>query len=225
MEPPKTKEQLAYENLRDLIVRDELPHGEFLSQRMLTAKVGSTMVNVRPALRQLENDGLIESIPRWGVRIPVEDEEAIRDRYFVREVLEVAAVRRIVERRPIAGSERIHAMARVCDVPVTESKASVYEYATQHYEFHLAVVDASGSPMLCDAYRQIQLAGMMLWNAKRSWFRGKDPGPNHHERFLNAILTGSEAQAIDATREHIAHGLENELEALAIKNSGTRRLL
>ena len=64
MKEPKTKEQLAYESLRELIVRGELPLGEFLSQRMLTSKVDSTMVNVRPALRQLENDGLIESIPR-----------------------------------------------------------------------------------------------------------------------------------------------------------------
>jgi DNA-binding GntR family transcriptional regulator len=219
VQQPKTKEQLAYENLRGLIVRDELPHGEFLSQRMLTARINSTMVNVRPALRQLENDGLIESVPRWGVRIPVEDEEAIRDRYFVREVLEVAAVRRIVAHRPIAGSERIHDMARVCDVPASASEASVYEYASQHYEFHLAIVDAAGSPMLCDAYRQIQLAGMMLWNAKRSWYRGKDPGPDHHRRLLEAILTGSEAQAIEATREHVAYGLQNELEALGIENS------
>jgi DNA-binding GntR family transcriptional regulator len=219
MREPKTKEQLAYERLRDLIIRDELPHGEFLSQRMLTARIDSTMVNVRPALRQLENDGLIESIPRWGVRIPVEDEEAVRDRYFVREVLEIAAVRRIVLRGRLIDSERILAMARVCDVPASGPDADVYEYATHHYEFHCAVVDAGGSPMLSEAYRQIQLAGMMLWNAKRSWYRGKDPGPNHHQRFLEAILEGSETGAIKATREHITYGMENELEALAIENS------
>lgn len=164
----------------------------------------------------------MENVPHWGVRIPVEDEEAIRDRYYVREVLELAAVRRILTLRPIPGGEAIRAMARACDVPATGADDDVFEYATRHYEFHCAVVGASGSSMLLDAYRTMQLASMMLWNAKRSWLRGKDPGPDHHRRFLDAILHAPEAEAVAATRDHIGHGLRNELEAFAMEDSAQR---
>ena len=56
-------------------------------------------------------------------------------------------------------------------------------------------------------------------NVKRSRLRGKDTGPNHHERFLNSVLTGPETEALAATREHIRHGLINEPDALALEKT------
>jgi DNA-binding GntR family transcriptional regulator len=216
---PKTKERQAYEQLRELIVRGELPHGEFLSQRMLTARVNSTMVNVRPALRQLESDGLLENIPRFGVRIPIEDEESIRDRYFVREVLEVAAVRRLIALRPVQGESSIYEMARMCDVPASGDDDDVFDFAAHHYELHCAIVQASQSAMLLDAYRRVQLTSMMVWNAQSGWLRGKNPGPNHHQRLVDAIMTATERAAIAETRVHVHSGLQNELEAHALETT------
>ena len=97
MDMPKTNEEMAYHLLRDLLLRGELPVGKFLSQRMLCERAGVAEVTVRPALRLLQNEGLIEYIPRWGVRVPVETEDSLRDRYFMREVLEVAAFKRVIE--------------------------------------------------------------------------------------------------------------------------------
>lgn len=215
----KTKEQITYEKLKDLIIRGSLPHGEFLSQRMLSAKADTTLVNIRTALRKLENDGLIENIPHWGVRIPVEDEEAIRDRYYVREVLEIAAVKRIVKKRPITNGPEMIRLAVACDAPSSGPDDNVQEYAAIHFEFHCAVVEASGSPILLEAYRKIQLASMMLWNAKRGWLLGKEPGPNHHEHLIKAILNASEHDAVAAAKAHILSGLKNELEEFAVEQS------
>ena len=61
--PPRTKEEIAYQKLKELILNSELPKDEFLSQRKLAGKMDSTITNVRGALRQLENDGLIENVP------------------------------------------------------------------------------------------------------------------------------------------------------------------
>ncbi|MBL4702200.1 MAG: GntR family transcriptional regulator [Phycisphaeraceae bacterium] len=60
----KTSEQITYERLKDLIVDNKLPQGEFLSQRKLAESVGATLVTLRSSLRSLENDGLVENVPR-----------------------------------------------------------------------------------------------------------------------------------------------------------------
>jgi DNA-binding GntR family transcriptional regulator len=215
MDELKTKERLAYDKLKDLIIHVSLPRNEFLSQRMLSAKIDSTLINVRSALRQLESDGLIENVPQWGVRIPVEDEETLRDRYYVREVLELAAVRRIVVLRPIRSAQDLMAIAKRCDEISSQPDSDISDFTRHHYELHCGIVKASASPRLFAAYGKIQLQSLMLWNAQRSWLRGMDRGNDHHQQLLSAILQAPEVQALEATREHIQHGLRNELDCIA----------
>jgi DNA-binding transcriptional MocR family regulator len=65
---PPTSEQQVTDRLRRHILAGELPVGEFLSQRKLAELAGTSVISVRGALRQLENEGLIENVPRAGVR-------------------------------------------------------------------------------------------------------------------------------------------------------------
>lgn len=218
-QPPQTKEDLAYQGLKELIVLGELPRGTFLSQRMLAAKCGVNVVTVRGALRQLENDGLIENVPQWGVRIPEETEEAVRDRYFLREILEVAAVRRIVARRHEIDPAELTAKAAACDTLSTEPGDDYKKYAERHYAFHQALTNLSGSPRLAEAYARLWMRTVMLWNAERGWHRGYDRSPRLHQDLTRAILEENEETAVAAMVEHIRHGLELELAALKSRES------
>ena len=123
MEQPRTKEDIAYGRLKELILVGALPRGEFLSQRMLAERVDAAVITVRAALRQLENDRLIESVPQWGVRIPLETEDSVADRYFLRELLEVGAVQRLVLRREDIEVDTLRSSARACDELSAESES------------------------------------------------------------------------------------------------------
>ncbi len=218
---PRTKEDLAYQSLKELIVLGELPRGTFLSQRMLAAKCGVNVVTVRGALRQLENDGLIENVPQWGVRIPEETEEAVRDRYYLREILEVAAVRKIVARRDEIDPAELIAKAAACDTLSTEPEDDYKEYAERHYAFHQALTNLSGSPRLAEAYARLWMRSLILWNAERGWHRGYDRNPRLHQDLTQAILEENEETAVTAMVEHIRHGLE--LELTAVRQAKSRR--
>ena len=215
----KTKEQVAYERLMDLIVHGNLPENEFLSQRKLAARIDSTVTNVRAALRQLESDGLIENVPQWGVRIPVEDAKTLRDRYFVRETIEVAAVRRIVARKPAASAGEILSLAREADRISSNPDSDIAEFTPVHSLLHAKIVEAAGSPRLYRLYRKVQLRSRMVWNAQRGWLRGLDRSPGHHLSLAEAVLEGDEQAAVAATVRHIGNGLRNELEV--IEDAGT----
>ena len=90
-----TSEQKVVEALRSQIMEGRLPVGEFLSQRKLANLTHSSVISVRGAVRQLENEGLVENVPRMGIRIPKETPAIIRDRYLIRHALETTAVERI----------------------------------------------------------------------------------------------------------------------------------
>ena len=68
--------------------------------------------------------------------------------------------------------------------------------------------------MLYDIYIKIQLQTLMLYNAQRGWIRGIDRSPDHHQKLAASILHDDETTAVKVIREHIEHGLKNELEAI-----------
>lgn len=211
---PLTSEERTYESLREQILGGEFPRGEFLSQRMLAARTESSVVTVRAVLRRLENEGLLENVPRWGVRIPAESVEAIRDRYFMRETLEVAAVRRIAGKLDPGQASTLKSLAAECDSVPREGEEAVRRFAAVHAQLHLGIAGCAGSPLLKSFLRRINFRSMMLMNASRGWARGRDTGPTHHQDLVSAIVSGGAGNATREMRKHVRRGLTGELEAL-----------
>lgn len=210
MNSPKTDEEIACRRLRDLIIQGQLPINEFLSQRKLADQVGSAVGTVRAALRSLEKEGLIENIPHWGVRIPEETEEILRDRYFMREILEVAALRRILEQDGPRLKEKLIKKAELCDAVEINEPDNIELFAMQHYDFHRTIAELSNSPLLLEALDRIHLRSLMLYNARRGWGRGRDRAT--HVILTNKVFNGDWEFAKEAMRQHIRRGLQHELD-------------
>lgn len=205
---PRTKEEQAYEQLKLLILAGELPKDEFLSQRKLAERVDTNLTTVRTALRQLENDGLIENIPQWGVRIPIESEERLRDLYFMRELLEVGAVQRLVQRRDSIDLRTIQDKAKRCDELARRMPQTLIEYNEAHYDFHMELAKQSGSELLVHSLNRIHFRSWLMRHDRRLWAR-KDVV--NHQRMVDVIFSSPEKIAVAEIRNHIAGGLEVEL--------------
>ncbi|MFD7446688.1 GntR family transcriptional regulator [Streptomyces sp. NPDC059909] len=74
--------------LRDEILAGDLPPGTWLRQDELAARLGTSRIPVREALRILESDGLAESFPNRGSRVPVLSLADVNTYYRMRERLE-----------------------------------------------------------------------------------------------------------------------------------------
>ena len=205
---PRTKEEQAYEQLKALILAGELPKDEFLSQRKLAERVDTNLTTVRTALRQLENDGLIENVPQWGVRIPQETEDRLRDLYFMRELLEVGAVRRLVQNRATVDLATIMDKAKRCDQLARKLPSSLIDYNEAHYDFHMELAKQSGSELLIHSLNRIHFRSWLLRHDVRLWTR-KDLV--NHQRMVDVMFNAPEKVAVEAIRNHIVGGLESEL--------------
>jgi DNA-binding GntR family transcriptional regulator len=208
---PKTKEELAYEQLKILILSGALPKNEFLSQRMLAQRADTNITTVRTALRQLENDGLMENVPQWGVRIPAETEERLRDLYFMRELLEVGSVRQLVRRKDVVDARAIMDKAKRCDALARKLPESLLEFSQSHYDFHMELAKQSGSELLVQSLNRIHFRSWLMWHDVRLWTR-KDLV--NHQRMVSVILSSSEEVAVAEIRKHIVGGLQAELAEL-----------
>lgn len=213
---PQTREQWVLDQLREKILGGKLPWGEFLSQRRLANETESSVISVRGALRQLENEGLIENIPRWGVRIPKETKESTIDRYLIRERLETLAAEKICGKLSAQESAHLLALAKELD-PLIPTQESRRKFAQLHHEFHLYIAQCSRSPLLEKLLERVMNASFMLLNAQGlSTFvsaGGITEGVSHCD-LAESIITGPVQNAVEAMRSHIKSGLQHELELL-----------
>src|SRR4051794_28645655 len=95
---PSSARAQAYDRLREAIVTLRLKPGERIADGRLAQELGVSRTPVREAILQLADEGLVDVVPQHGTFVAPISLEAVREAQFVREALEVAALREVVER-------------------------------------------------------------------------------------------------------------------------------
>ena len=209
----KTEEDIGYEKLKSLIFNNELPKGKFLSQRSLATKLNTAVATLRCILRRLENDGLIENVPKWGVRIPFETEKDIIDRYYIREILEVGAIIQILRNKTKDDYDRLMEAAEACDSLKDEDTNKSVLFANHHMTFHSLLGELSGNPLLHKMMNQVIIKSFMIYNAQRGWARGIDRD-SHRKLVIDLFKADSQEKIESIMRAHVKRGLQDEIEVL-----------
>lgn len=144
--------------LRQEIIMGKISPGARLNEIELSNRYGISRPPLREAFRKLENENLVESVPRKGTYVTQISNEDCEQVYFTRRVLEGAAIDAIAQNKN-GNINAIHefmdsgvpaAATRQADVPAI--LASYNELAG----FHWKLVEASANRWLIHCYRSIE---------------------------------------------------------------------
>jgi DNA-binding GntR family transcriptional regulator len=92
IEQPLQLAKLAYEALRDSILSGHLAPGSIVNEMALAKELGISRTPVREALLELSSQGLVEILPRKGIRIKYFTEQDVHEVCEIRELIELAVV-------------------------------------------------------------------------------------------------------------------------------------
>lgn len=87
----KPLNEIVYEGLRNAIIQGHIPVGERINESIYSQKMNISRTPVREALRRIQQEGLVEYVPRLGVvvkKITIEDAKEI---YQIRMALDILA--------------------------------------------------------------------------------------------------------------------------------------
>ncbi|GAA3884217.1 GntR family transcriptional regulator [Leifsonia kafniensis] len=201
--------------IRDAIVEMRLEAGQLLIERELCEMTSASRPSVREALRQLEAEGLVESLNGKGTVVSIASPELARDVYEVRAELEGLAAQLFAERAD--------------DELVAELRATVGDVvrASQGTEdsMHRDVLDAknrvyevlfrgAGNPVLHQMVNTLQRRVTQL----RALTLSQPGRPQESVREIQAILAAVErrdaADARDAATLHVRRAAVTVLAAL-----------
>lgn len=179
-----------------IIAGDILP-GTRLRQDYIAAEFGASHVPVREAFRQLESQGLAESLPRRGVRVTDFDLEDLREVAEMRASLEVLALRHAAPRMTRAILEEAEQLSRRCD-----SSDNVRDWEAANRRFHQMILAPCAMPRLLRTIDDLQTASARFLFA--AWRQDWESRTDHdHRAILEALRKGQTEQACATLARHV----------------------
>jgi DNA-binding GntR family transcriptional regulator len=145
--------------LRDEILAGELTPGTWLRQDELAERLGASRIPVREALRILESDGLTESFPNRGSRVPVLSLEDVNTYYRMRERLEPLT---LTESLPHLTDDHLAHLEHIQDE--IENQSNVNRFLLLDRDFHMATYAGCPSDHLL-------AMTVRLWNSTQHYRR------------------------------------------------------
>lgn len=197
-----TVDQLVVD-IRKMILSGSLVPSQRFSLRTLASELGVSFIPVREALRSLESQGLIVSVPgRSSVVAPL-DPEDLRSIYRIRLRLEPEIAFRSCELLTPDDFDRLEELIAEFSVE-TKGIDDIYD---AHHDFHLELL----RPAMTDWDLRV-LEG--LWHAAERYvriaFAGRDFTPGEHQRrecshraLLEPFRARDPDRAAYALREHL----------------------
>ncbi len=151
-----TAQSVVLSALREDIVSGVLGPGDQLVQETLAERYGVSRVPLREALKMLESEGQVINHPNRGYFVAELSVDDLREVYYLRSLLEDAALRQAI---PTLDDADIEDIAALCDeIDDAALAEDVVLMAAANRRFHFAIYDAAGMPRLSRLLRQ-------LWDA------------------------------------------------------------
>lgn len=139
--------------LRGAIMGGEFAPGSPLGEHELAERFGVSRGPVREALVQLERDHLVRSFPNRGFFVVTLTEQEFDERLALRSVLEPIALAAARERATPRDLAKIR--SQLLELEATAARRDQSAYVAKDYEFHVAIWEIGGRPLLKDLLIQI----------------------------------------------------------------------
>src|SRR5210317_1115820 len=139
-------DQKVYTILKDLIIERKLLPGEKIPQEKLARDLGISRTPLISALKFLEHEKLVESVPRRGFFVRLFSKEEMVYIFELREVLEGLAARRAAARITDAHIIELNSFFKL--FAKQKNISDVKGYAREDRRFHNFVIDVGAKELL-----------------------------------------------------------------------------
>lgn len=139
--------------VREAIMRGEYPPGAPLGEVELAQRFGVSRGPVREALIQLEREYLVRSFPNRGSFVTTMAEHEFDEILMLRSVLEPIALDFARQRASPADLMRLRKLLR--NLESVARRRDQRAYIGKDYEFHVAIWELSGQPLLTEVLKRI----------------------------------------------------------------------
>jgi DNA-binding GntR family transcriptional regulator len=207
---------IIFERVREDILSGKYVNGDKIVEAKLAEELGVSRTPVREALKQLELDGLVESLPNRGVIVKGITDQDIEDIYSIRLAIEAIAARWAVERMEDAEVEQLKEIYDLMEFyTFKEDVQKTFELNTK---FHETMYRGTKSRYLEHVLKDFQLFIKSTRNESLKSEGRIDRALEEHKRILDAFHDRDPEQAVEAIVGHLVNSRNNVSKLIELHN-------
>ena len=188
----------VYDRLKQMILSGELEPGQKIVQEKLSERLGISRSPLLKALQRLENEFLVESVPRRGMYVKKMKPSEILDIFYVREVLEGLAAR--LSAKKITAQEIRQLKSLFAPFSENPDAININEYQDADRSFHPLIYKIADSPVLS----KLEMLGNVTIIAYQAGLvRPPEETLSEHLGIIDALERGDGNLAEEISRNHI----------------------
>jgi len=194
---PSVTQELV-DRVRALILTREIPAGSRLLPKDLQERFGVSVVPVREALRTLEAEGLVVTLPRKGTRVTQLTLSELENTYAMRRLIEPPLMAKAVaDRTP----DHIELATGLHHELHELGGGDVERFLDVHRRFHQSLLAPALDPVAERVLGQLWLTSERYVRLAVTAFHVDEPAEHHHRALLDAFAEGDvEATATETVR-------------------------
>lgn len=203
---PNDKQSLTakvYAHIRDDIIEGRYQNGDFLVETKLAEELDVSRTPIREALKQLELEDLVVSMPNRGMMVQGMTSHDIDDIFTIRHLIEGQAAYWAAERIDQQSLARLTEIIELMEMYTRKNDAT--NLARLDTEFHDVIYSASDSRVLRHILAQLHQNTRQV--RRNSLAVPERPGNSliEHKKIFEAIEQHKPNEAKAAMEMHIAH--------------------
>lgn len=150
----KTKNENAYDIIKDLILREKLDPGRMLSIAELAERVGMGRAPVIDAVKRLESEGFLSVMPRQGILLREMTVQEMRNINETRMVLETYIMGRIA---PIFTADDARELGKFLDtMRICAEGNDCYGFIVADHAMHMYLYDLCDNTCMVDILSKLR---------------------------------------------------------------------
>lgn len=207
----------AYAQLRRDILTCRLEPGSLIAQGQLVERYAFGLTPIREALKRLEQEGFVRSIPRFGYRITPVSTKDVEDLYDLRGILETGALRLAIER---AGDAQIAEIERLANFRYTFGDPDSYlDFLDRNVQFHVQIAQLSNNALLAEQVGSVLHRMTRIFNLGLDLRDSAEEMQSEHRALVDAIARRDLPAALALSEAQITTSRSRVLEMLALRPS------
>jgi DNA-binding GntR family transcriptional regulator len=213
----------VYTRLKEAILAGRFAPGERLSAEEMAKHFAVSITPVRDALKRLEGDALVEVIPRQGVFVAQFSQEAIREIFEIRLLIERGCLESLAE-VPDASIQQVHQIVDQMELLRDDERFADYSrFIELDSRFHAAIVTLRGNQRLLELYSELQWPLQVVRGLARAHYHRAAETVAEHRAIVAALQCRDVAQAQVQITVHLHNAMEDLLRHMALNARDERR--
>ena len=189
----------AYQKIKLLILENRLKPGEKIIQYKLAQALNISLTPIIQALSILQNEKLIDYLPRKGFFVRIISDKEFYDLLEIRSFLESLAIEEISEN--INDSIKAQLLKFKKKFILLFEKNKLDKYFELDKKFHYYLIDASNNSYLININNTFNI---LLLCYTKGFINKINISIEHHKKIIDAILNKEKEKAISLMMEHLS---------------------